>query len=186
MRNRDRLRSRAVVAIALFGLALACETTRAVGPAPSPGSIADINDASRGRALEVQYRAQALAPPPLGAARRSLFEADNTGIARADATHITFVKRDGSEQAIQSHLIRRVSVTNHARGALTGALIGGVTGAFIGVTAGVTDPGDQRFFSTEDVVLRVGLILGLVGALIGAGVGAAVGQRQTFVFDETP
>jgi hypothetical protein len=192
MRSAGRVRGCAPVVAAVMLLAAGapgCETTRAVGPAPSPDSIASINDAGRGRDLEVQYRPIALAPPPLGAARKRLVEADNASIAGADASTVTFVKRDGSQQAIATPLIRTVSVTNRGRGALYGSLIGGAAGLLLGVVAVLADPpcqdGGICLFDTNDVIVPIALTTGLLGALIGGGGGALVGHRTTFVFDES-
>ena len=191
MRNGGQTRSWLVTAIVMLGVAPGCVTTYTVGRPPSRASIASINEASRGRDLEVRYRPTALAPPPLGAARTSLNETDNASIARADATTITFVKRDGSEQPVATNLIRTVSVTHRGRGALYGSLLGSAVGVALGALAVLADPPCQDpqdicIWDTNELIVPVALATGLIGSLIGAGSGALVGHHTTYIFDETP
>jgi hypothetical protein len=163
-----------------------------VGPAPSPDTIASINAAGRGRDMEVQYRPQALAPPPLGVSRRSLFEDGKKSIARADATQITFVQQDGTEQAVPSRLLRRVTVIDRGRGALRGGAIGGLFGLGIGLVAGYSarDTMPCTGFcaqpSSGNVAIGAGVALGVLGVLLGAGAGALAGYQENFDFNETP
>jgi hypothetical protein len=117
-------------------------------------------------------------------------ETGNASIARADATTVTFVKRDGSEQPVPTKLIRTVSVTRRGPAAVYGALIGfGVGAAITAVALLAAQPceGAQGVcLPTDDMIAPLAFSAGLIGALLGGGFAALVGQQTTYVFDETP
>lgn len=104
-------------------------------------------------------------------------------VVTVDSTSLHVRDSSGSVHEAPLATLDRLDVYRGRRstagGLLRGAAIGGVAGASLGIVAGLaagTDP--QHFFTTEEMVIILGVMLGGSGALAGGVIGmVAPGER---------
>jgi hypothetical protein len=163
------MRNAAIAAALVLGLA--CSTTT-YGNAGAPGAteLGWVKD----RAFSDMHVVLAG-----GAGERTAVALD-----AASPTDIRF-KTTGGE-VIPLGQIRRITVVEHALGALEGAAVGAAAGGLLGFTLGLARPlspyemsMDCTIVCSKDDAAKLGVLMyGALGLLIGAATGAVIGHRS--------
>ena len=182
-----RVGGRFVIFVAVASIAASCVNTHKVRRPASPEAIAAINVAAGEHPpLAIDYKLGPQPVEPLPRQARSLQD--------ADAKTITFIDAAGAPQPVESVLVKRVHVTNRAKGALQGFGIGALLGAVVGVVAAIAAEDVEvdvmwakREEKQEALPLIASAVLGaVIGGVIGGAFGGAAGQQTEYVFDDRP